>query len=45
VVYYVRFLHFVDKNEQITLPEDLEPYLIPQKNNVDVQKIVSKLLN
>ncbi|WP_100615374.1 exonuclease domain-containing protein [Confluentibacter citreus] len=31
---------FIDSSEQITNTEDLEMYLIPQKNNVDVQKIL-----
>ena len=35
---------FIDSSEQITNPEDLEPYLIPQKNNVDVQKILKSYL-
>jgi len=37
---------FVDGTEQITSEEDLENYLIPQKDNADIQKIIrSKLVN
>jgi DNA polymerase-3 subunit epsilon len=36
---------FIDKNEQISHPEELEPYLIKQKDNSDVQSILrSELL-
>lgn len=35
---------FVDKSEQITNSTDLEPFLIPQKDNVDVQKILKSIL-
>ncbi|GGG44271.1 exonuclease domain-containing protein [Bizionia arctica] len=35
---------FIDKTEQITNQEDLEDFLIPQKNNMDIQRILSKLL-
>ena len=31
---------FIDRSEQITNPENLENYLIPQKDNVDVQKVL-----
>lgn len=31
---------FLDKSEQINTPEDLENFLIPQKDNLDVQKIL-----
>lgn len=31
---------FMDKSEQITTAEDLENFLIPQKDNLDVQKIL-----
>lgn len=31
---------FIDRSEQIINPEDLELFLIPQKNNADVQKIL-----
>ncbi len=37
---------FIDKTEQIINMNDLEPYLIPQKDNADIQKIIrSKLVN
>lgn len=37
---------FIDNDVQINHTDDLENYLIPQKNNVDIQKILkSKLLN
>ncbi len=37
---------FVDGTEQITSQEDLENYLIPQKDNADIQKIIrSKLVD
>lgn len=37
---------FVDGTEQITSQEELENYLIPQKDNADIQKIIrSKLVN
>lgn len=37
---------FIDRSEQITTNEALENYLIPQKDNVDVQKIIrSKLVS
>ena len=35
---------FIDKTEQIINKEDLEPYLIPQKDNIDIQKIIRKEL-
>ncbi len=35
---------FIDKGETINSKDDLENYLIPQKDNVDVQKILRKLL-
>jgi DNA polymerase-3 subunit epsilon len=35
---------FIDRNEQITTEDDLENYLIPQKDNVDVQKILRSKL-
>ncbi|WP_372756156.1 exonuclease domain-containing protein [Mariniflexile sp.] len=35
---------FVDKDEQINTNEDLERFLIPQKDNVDVQRVLKKLL-
>lgn len=35
---------FIDKTEQIMKKEDLEPYLIPQKDNIDIQKIMRKAL-
>ncbi|MFI0430544.1 exonuclease domain-containing protein [Mariniflexile sp. HMF6888] len=31
---------FIDRSEQIMSKDDLETYLIPQKDNVDVQKII-----
>lgn len=37
---------FIEKNIQINRDEELEDYLIPQKNNIDIQKILrNKLLN
>ena len=37
---------FVDKEEQINHIDDLNAYLIPQKNNVDIQKILRpRLIN
>jgi len=37
---------FIDNDEHISHTDDLENYLIPQKNNVDIQKILkNKLLN
>ncbi|MGJ5640588.1 exonuclease domain-containing protein [Formosa sp. S-31] len=35
---------FISKTEQINKPEDLEPFLIPQKDSVDVQKILRRFL-
>lgn len=35
---------FIDKSEQINSPEDLETFLIPQKDNLDVQKILRGVL-
>lgn len=35
---------FVEKDEQITNNDDLERFLIPQKDNVDVQRVLKKLL-
>lgn len=35
---------FIDKSEQINSPEDLETFLIPQKDNLDVQKILRTAL-
>ncbi|MFT4849411.1 MAG: DNA polymerase-3 subunit epsilon [Sediminicola sp.] len=35
---------FIDKGETINSHHDLENYLIPQKDNMDVQKILRKLL-
>ena len=35
---------FLDKSEQINTAEDLENFLIPQKDNLDVQKILRKSL-
>lgn len=35
---------FINKTEQVTQMEDLENFLIPQKDNTDVQRILSKLL-
>ncbi|WP_111309592.1 exonuclease domain-containing protein [Confluentibacter sediminis] len=35
---------FIDSSEQITSHEDIETNLIPQKNNVDVQKILRSYL-
>ncbi len=34
---------FIDSSEQITSKEDLENYLIPQKDNVNAQKIIQRL--
>ncbi|GAA3649911.1 exonuclease domain-containing protein [Flavivirga jejuensis] len=34
---------FIDKSEQVTVRETLENYLIPQKDNVDVQKILRRV--
>ena len=37
---------FIDKEEQINHIDDLETYLIPQKNSIDIQKILRpRLLN
>ncbi|AUP77539.1 exonuclease domain-containing protein [Flavivirga eckloniae] len=36
---------FIDNSEQITTTEDLENYLTPQKDNVDVQKILRAAIN
>lgn len=33
---------FIDNSEQITNSEALENYLIPQKDNIDVQKILRR---
>lgn len=33
---------FIDKNEQIMNTADLEPFLIPQKDNADIQRILRK---
>ncbi|MCF1192296.1 hypothetical protein LRR18_11935 [Mangrovimonas sp. AS39] len=33
---------FVDHTQQITNPDDLEHFLIPQKDNVDIQKIIKR---
>lgn len=35
---------FIDSTQQITAPEDLELFLIPQQDNVDTQKILKKVL-
>ncbi|TYA94794.1 exonuclease domain-containing protein [Seonamhaeicola marinus] len=35
---------FIDKTEQINTTEDLEPFLIRQKDNSDVQKIIKRVL-
>ena len=35
---------FIDNSEQINSPDDLEPFLIPQKDNLDVQKILRTVL-
>jgi DNA polymerase-3 subunit epsilon len=35
---------FIDKDETINSHDDLENYLIPQKDSVDVQKILRKRL-
>ncbi|GAA4810976.1 exonuclease domain-containing protein [Litoribaculum gwangyangense] len=35
---------FIDKNEQINSSEDLEPFLISQKDNADIQRILKKTL-
>jgi DNA polymerase-3 subunit epsilon len=35
---------FIERSEQITANEQLETYLIPQKDNVDVQKILTRTL-
>jgi DNA polymerase-3 subunit epsilon len=35
---------FVARDIQITNPEALEAYLIPQKDNVDVQKVLRRVL-
>ncbi|AXP82216.1 hypothetical protein CJ739_3154 [Mariniflexile rhizosphaerae] len=36
---------FIDRSEQIISKEDLETYLIPQKDNVDVQKIIRSYMS
>lgn len=33
---------FIENSEQITNSEALENYLIPQKDNIDVQKILRR---
>ena len=35
---------FIDKTEQINSSEDFETFLIPQKDNRDIQKIIRKAL-
>ena len=35
---------FIDKSEQINNPEDLETFLIPQKENLDIWKILRSVL-
>lgn len=35
---------FINKDEQITHNEDLQRFLIPQKDNVDVQRVLKKAL-
>lgn len=35
---------FVDKTEHIVNPEDLEAFLIPQKDSIDIQKILKRHL-
>ncbi|WNH11981.1 exonuclease domain-containing protein [Thalassobellus suaedae] len=35
---------FIDKNEQINTSEDLELFLIPQKDNVDIQRVLKKMV-
>ncbi|WP_418604332.1 hypothetical protein [Hwangdonia sp.] len=35
---------FIDKTEQISTAEELEAFLIPQKDNLDVQKILRSVL-
>ena len=35
---------FIDKTEQINSSEDFETFLIPQKDNSDIQKIIRKVL-
>lgn len=36
---------FIDRSEQIISKDDLETYLIPQKDNVDVQKIIRSYMS
>jgi DNA polymerase-3 subunit epsilon len=36
---------FIDRSEQIISKDDLENYLIPQKDNVDVQKIIRSYMS
>jgi len=35
---------FIDKSEQVSHPEELEHFLIPQKNNMDVERILRPYL-
>ena len=35
---------FIDKSEQINTSEDLDRFLIPQKDNVDIQRVLNKIL-
>ena len=35
---------FIDKYEQITNTDDLEPFLVPQNDNIDIQRILKKIL-
>ena len=35
---------FIDKYEQINTSEDLEPFLIPQQDNIDIQRVLNKIL-
>lgn len=36
---------FVEKEEQIVHPEDLEPFLIPQKDSIDIQRVLRPLIS
>ena len=35
---------FIDRYEQISTSEDLEPFLIPQQDNIDIQRVLNKIL-
>lgn len=35
---------FIENHEQVTSAHDLEPFLIPQNDNIDIQRVLKKIL-